>query len=117
MPDEVEYFCVESRDLTDHGLSFFLRSRPSFSFVVLMRCEPPITNHTVAEVVHCTDVLVYPSGLVKPIHGRKPHPDSQRDEGEKGEPMVLVGCKFVQSSEIGEGRQSAEGSLAAEETG
>ncbi len=95
MPDEAEFFCVEFRDLTDNGMSFFLQERPDFDSVVLMSCDSPGKNHTVARVAHCTDVLVYPSGLIEPIDSKESSRHSRHQEGENGERMVLVGCQFV----------------------
>jgi len=67
MPDEAEFFCVESRDLTDGGMAFFLASRPAFRALVLKPAGAAESDCRVAEVVHCTDVVIYPSGDVESV--------------------------------------------------
>lgn len=94
-PDDAEFFCVESRDLTVQGFSFFMASAPTFSALVLAVDGSPTVEYATAEVVHCMEVWVYPSGLVEPIdvHQASALDHDLNDEG--GQRMVLVGCRFV----------------------
>ena len=61
IPDDGEFFCVESRDLTSRGVSFLFPARPDFRRLVVAFGEPPLRSYVVAEVVHATDVLVFAS--------------------------------------------------------
>jgi hypothetical protein len=94
LPEEAEFFCAESRDLTSDGVSFLLRSQPDCDSFLVALCEPPTTEYLVADVVHSTEVRVYPSGAAEPIHGGEGCGDGESARGEMGEPMVLVGCRF-----------------------
>jgi len=93
-PEEAEFFCAESRDLTSDGVSFLLRDRPECRSFVVALCGPPITEYVVADIVHTTEVRAYRSGLVEPVHGGEGCGDAECGRGEMGEPMVLVGCRF-----------------------
>ncbi len=94
IPQEAEFFCTESRDLTSDGVSFLLGSHPACGSFLVAICEPPTTEYLVADVVHSTEVRVYPSGATEPIHGGEGCGDGESARGEMGEPMVLVGCRF-----------------------
>ena len=59
-------------------------------------------SYAVAEIVHSTDVMVYPSGLVEPWRDRQPATECEDVETDEGEPMVLVGCRFVERYEASE---------------
>jgi hypothetical protein len=100
LPEEAEFFCAESRDLTSEGVSFFLRSHPNCGSFVVALCEPPITQYVVADIVHSTDVRVYGSGLVEPLYGGEGCGDGECSGGQMGEPMVLVGCRFRERFEV-----------------
>ncbi len=102
IPDDGDFFCVESRDLTSRGVSFLFPARPDFSSLVVAFGEPPIRSYVVAEIVHLTDVMVYPSGLVEPAGDCEPAAEGNQNQAEKGEPMVLVGCRFLERREVGE---------------
>jgi hypothetical protein len=99
IPEETEFFCVESRDLTSRGVSFLFPARPDFRSLVVAFGEPPMRSYVVAEIVHSTDVVVYPSGLVEPALDPAPAAGCDAAEPEEGEPMVLVGCRFVDRRE------------------
>jgi len=93
-PAEADFFCVESRDLTDEGFSFFMPSRPAFDSLLLAIDRSSSVEYLPAEVIHCTDVWVYPSGLVETADQRDA---GGRDRpGQDGRQMVLVGCRFTQ---------------------
>jgi hypothetical protein len=96
IPAEGEFFCVESRDMTSQGVSFLFPARPDFGSLVVAFGEPPMRSYVVAQIVHSTDVVVYPSGLVEPAHDREGAADRDPHQSEQGEPMVLVGCRFVE---------------------
>jgi hypothetical protein len=109
LPEEAEFFCAESRDLTSDGVSFLLRIHPGCGSFVVALCEPPVTEYLVAEVVHSTDVRVHPSGLVEPLYRGEGSGDGECTGGEMGEPMVLVGCRFGERLQVvrEQGSQSA----------
>jgi len=117
MPDAAHFLCVESRDLTSQGMSFLLDRRPAFGSLVVALCEPPNTIHMVAEVVHCTDVLVYSSGLVEPAHSTDVSDACDSHGSEQGKPMVLVGCEFSRRIEADEEQQQAPQVPIDQETG
>jgi hypothetical protein len=100
LPEEAEFFCAESRDLTAEGVSFLLRAHPDCGAFVVALCEPPVTQYVVADVVHSTDVRVYACGTVEPLYGGEGCGDGECTGGEMGEPMVLVGCRFRERFEI-----------------
>ena len=102
IPHDDEFFCLESRDLTSQGVSFLLPARPDFRSLVIALGEPPMRSYVVAEIVHATDVVVYPSGLVEPVDDREPAADRDPHEGEQGKAMVLVGCRFIERREADE---------------
>jgi len=53
----------------------------------------------------CTDVWVYPSGLVQTVEDRDALLGDDDSYGENGQRMVLVGCRFTQP--IGSGTNSS----------
>ena len=103
IPEESEFLCVESRDLTSQGVSFLFPTHPDFRSVVVAFGEPPMHSQVVAEIVHSTDVVVYPSGLVEPVRDRQPASQCHHAETGEGKPMVLVGCRFIERYEASEG--------------
>jgi hypothetical protein len=108
IPDDDQFFCVESRDLTSQGASFLFPMRPSFRRLVIAFGEPPMRSYVVAEIIHSTDVMVYPSGLVEPAGEDEPAAGYEDIETDEGAPMVLVGCRFLQRQEAGEGSSALE---------
>ena len=96
MPGEREFFCVESRDLTSRGVTLFMPARPTFMSLVIAFDGSPTTEYVAAEVIHCTEVLVYPSGLIEPLAHRSDGSARNAAREGPGELMVLVGCRFTQ---------------------
>jgi hypothetical protein len=94
MPHETEFFCVESRDLTSHGISLFMPARPTFTSLVIAFDGSPTTEYVAAEVIHCTEVLVYPSGLIEPLADQSDGSARNAARDGPGELMVLVGCRL-----------------------
>lgn len=103
MPADDEFFCAESRDLTSQGVSFLFPERPEFRRLVVAFGEPPTRSYVAAEIVHATDVMVYPSGLVEPARDGQPAAECGEDGTDEGAPMVLVGCRFLERQGAGEG--------------
>ena len=99
LPEESEFFDVPCQDLTRSGFSFLMPAAPDFAALVAAFGNPPNTLCVGAEVSHCEDVLVYPSGAVQPVKGRAAHVTYREPGGELGEPMVLVGCRFTERLE------------------
>jgi hypothetical protein len=95
VPPEAAFIEVRCQDLTGSGFSFFLDEPPDFSRLVAAFGRPPSLVHVAAEVLHWSEVIVYPSGLVEPRGDRAGHVRHQSADGQAGRPMVLVGCRFV----------------------
>jgi len=93
MPEKPAFFPVECRDLSTHGFSFLFKTRTQFQTLVLALDAQPTPIYLVAEVRHCTDVLVYPSGRIEVRPKAWEAHESQIPEG--AEPWVLVGCEFT----------------------
>ena len=95
MPDPSEFITVQCCDLATGGLSFLLAERPDFDTLVIAFGEPPEVVYQAAQVVHCSDVLVDPSGAVTRIDSQEaasPSPESDEPQSER---MVQVGCRFT----------------------
>ena len=100
-PDSSDFFCVETRDLTNRGFSFFMATRPSFRLLAVALGTSEIRQFVTAEIIHCSDVMVHPSGLVETIgNGHADPPDAptgpkNEAEAEAARRMILVGCRFT----------------------
>ncbi len=95
LPDDSEFFEVKCYDLNRAGFSFLVPSRPSFTALVAsFRTESDVV-YMGADILRCASVLVYPAGHVEHIHGRAGDVNYRGPNGEKGKPMVLVGCQFT----------------------
>lgn len=94
-PRRSEFVEVLCHDLTSEGFSFFLDDFPDFESLVAALGRPPKLVYVSAAVVHASEVLVYPSGRVKPMRGRARHVSYEAPDGAIGTPMVLVGCRFI----------------------
>ncbi len=97
IPDAADFFDVEAHDISSGGFACLMQRRPTFDQLVVELGSPPNITYRVAEVAHCTDVWVYPSGLVKPIAGEGVDPPEGSSPDEEPWPMVLVGNRFVRS--------------------
>ncbi len=95
VPDDSEFFEVKCRDLNRAGFSFLASSRPNFTELVASFSTASEVVYMGARVLHCASVLVYPSGQMEHIHGRAGDVNYRGPNGEKGRPMVLVGCRFT----------------------
>ena len=95
IPDEAEFFCVESRDLTSEGVCLVMPARPESASLVIAVEAPWGTEHVAAEVIHCTEALVHASGLIERVDRGEVIPDRQACEDDPAELMVLVGCRFT----------------------
>ncbi len=95
LPDDSEFVEVKCHDLNRAGFSFLLPSRPSFTALVASFSTGAGRVYMGAEVLHCASVLVYPSGQIEHISGRASDVSYRGPNGEKGQPMVLVGCRFA----------------------
>ena len=94
LPSAAELFPVLGHDLSLGGVAFFLKMRPDFVSLVVALNARSTVDYMEARVVHCTEVLVDRSGLVRRISqaGTESTPD---ESDESAEPMILVGCQFV----------------------
>jgi hypothetical protein len=105
VPDEKEFFEVRCRDISNGGVSFLTPGRPDFdSLVIGFTTAPDTITYIAAEVAHCTDVLVYPSGRVQPASDRTANSGCTDFDDEAPEFMVQVGCRFTQRLELTDDR-------------
>ncbi len=105
VPDDSEFREVRCHDLSQGGFSFLFRTRPHFRELVVAFGIPPGVIYVAAEIVHCTPVLLFPSGRVKRLSQSLPSTGTEASAGEaaraeeadeEGEPYVLVGCRFLE---------------------
>lgn len=96
VPEEATFFSVKCRDLSTQGFSFLVKARPQFTSLVLALDAWPSPIYVAAEVKHCEDVLIYPSGRTEVLHDRGARVDAERSSDDGVESWVLVGCKFTQ---------------------
>jgi len=97
MPDEKKFFQVQCRDLSNGGVSFLMAARPTFNALVIgFNTGPDTITYVAAEVAHCTDVLVYPSGRVQAASDQIANIACTDFDEEAPEFMVLVGCRFTE---------------------
>jgi hypothetical protein len=96
MPPESAFVEVQCHDLTRRGFSFFLSSPPTFDRLVAAFGRVPAVIHVAAEVSHCADVFLHPSGFVEPRGDRAAHACYRGPDGQIARPVVLVGCRFVE---------------------
>lgn len=113
VPEQSAFFPVKCRDLSTRGFSFVLKRRPQFTSLVLALDAPPEVIYLAAEVRHCTEVLVHPSGRVEPLPKQDPEaaaPSPGGDGANDGAKVgVLVGCEFTERLEVRSNRPSATG--------
>jgi hypothetical protein len=96
VPEQAAFFPVNCRDLSTHGFSFLVKTRPQFKSLVLALDAPPNMIFLAAEVRHCTDVLVHPSGRVEVLLlNLVARDDYERRRVAGAEFQVLVGCEFT----------------------
>jgi hypothetical protein len=94
-PVDSQFFKVRCHDLTGGGFSFLLRQVPDFDRLVAAFGHPPELIYVGAEVRHCHQVLVSPSGDVRHVGDQGAEPGPSDPEG-AATPMVLVGCRFTE---------------------
>lgn len=99
VPEQEAFFPIRCRDLSTRGFSFIVEGRPQFKSLVLALGSPPDVLYIAAEVRHCTDVLVEPSGRVEVSHTKEAQADCPGPGNRGARPGVLVGCEFVQRLE------------------
>jgi hypothetical protein len=95
IPDDAEFMPVQCRDLSCRGFSFLLPERPAFQAVVVAFGPPEDSIYLAARVSHCADVWVESSGDLRPTMIRNRQP-SGLPPFVNAEPMVLVGCRFLE---------------------
>ena len=93
MPEKTAFFPVQCRDLSTQGFSFLFKTRPQFQTLVLALDAQPAPIHLLAEVRHCTEVLIHSSGRMEVRRSLWETHASQIPEG--AESWVLVGCEFT----------------------
>ena len=96
VPDEAEFIEVQCHDLTREGFSFLLPSRPTFESIVAAFGAPPEAIYVLAKVTRAVDVLVSVSGSVQPTTGQSDRAGRGAASDSTAQPMVLVGCRFVE---------------------
>jgi hypothetical protein len=95
LPDDSEFFEVLCRDLSKAGFSFLLPAAPDFTMLVAAFGTPPNMIYVAGEIVHCTNVLLHPSGLVEDADGHAADTAEHHADGRPLKPMALVGCRFT----------------------
>jgi hypothetical protein len=95
VPEQTEFFPVRCHDLSTRGFSFLVRRQPQFKSIVLALTTLPEVIYLAAEVKHCTDVLVHPSGRVEVLRNRDAESGCKIGSGNGAECSVLVGCEFT----------------------
>ena len=95
LPGKSEFFPVQCCDLATGGISFLMDSRPTFAQLVIEFGLSPNVTFLAAEVAHCCDVIVRPSGKWARVGNRMKEPDTTPNDGLAGKPMVQVGCRFT----------------------
>lgn len=96
LPAESEFFEVQCHDLNGGGFSYLARQHPQYDSLVVALGDPPNYIYLVAKITHCSQVIVYPSGVIEPLGNRATHASYESPEGERGRLMVRVGCRFTQ---------------------
>ena len=95
-PPDAAFLGVRCHDLNRAGFSFLLPSWPTFDHLVAEFGKPPSLIHVVAQVVHAEQVAVYPSGRVVRL---SPAAIPGTRTSHTGQPMFLVGCRFLRRIE------------------
>ncbi len=95
MPKRTAFFPIRCHDLSTRGFSFFANEQPQFSSLVLALRTATEVIYLAAEVRHCTEALVYPSGRVEVLGGPRDGADCKRARRDGAEHVVLVGCEFA----------------------
>lgn len=95
VPEETAFFPVQCRDMSTHGFSFFVKTRPQFKSLVLALDARPKPIYIMAQVRHCTDVLLHWSGQVEVLDDQGAGADRKCSAADAGF-WVLVGCEFTQ---------------------
>ena len=90
------FFGVRCHDLNRAGFSFLLPKWPRFDHLVAEFGKPPDLIHVLAQVLHAEQVAVYPSGRVVRL-GQAAGPGGRTSHS--GQPMFLVGCRFLRRTE------------------
>lgn len=109
VPEQAAFFPARCHDFSTHGFSFLAKSRPHFKSLVLALETTPDPIYMAAEVRHCTDVLVHPSGQVEVLHKLAGRDDYQRRWSDGAEFSVLVGCEFTGRLSVPENQKPASG--------
>lgn len=105
VPGQTAFFPAKCHDLSTHGFSFLVKTRPQFKSLVLALETTPDPIYVAAEVKHCTDVLVHPSGRVEVLHKLAGRDEYQRRWSAGAEHCVLVGCEFTRRLAMPEDRK------------
>ncbi len=94
-PEPSDFFDVQCHDLTRTGFAFYMTTRPTCRRLAIALGNATKTYYISAEVVRCSEVLVFPSGEAKTIGPSSARPNGRDVGGEVGEPMFLIGCRFL----------------------
>ena len=95
VPDEPEFVDAQCHDLTCNGFSFLLPNTPNFDSLVVAFGTPSDAIYVAAEVSHCHDVLVYPTGKIEQVADCPGQAIRQDLDVQTATPMVMVGCRFT----------------------
>lgn len=92
-PDQFER--VRCHDLSTCGISLLYPRPPEAARLVIALGQPPCLVYLEAARVHCTRVILYPTGKLMPDPGLESPEARKQREARLGVPMVLVGCCFL----------------------
>jgi len=95
LPNPAQFEQYQCYDISGNGFSFLAPNRPGFRSLVVALVVLPEIIYMSADVVHCTEVIAYPSGCVEPAANRRARL-APLDGAHDGVPMYLVGCRFIQ---------------------
>jgi len=95
LPNPAQFEQYQCYDISGSGFSFLSPNRPGFRSLVVALVVLPEIIYMSADVVHCTEVITYPSGCVEPAATRRARLGPVDSEN-GGVPMYLIGCRFIQ---------------------
>ena len=94
LPEPDDFFNVRCRDLNSGGISFFLPAAPDFQHFVVELGVPPEVVHMEAVVLHCLEVVIWPSGQIEQF-GKDLSLESPKATPRGTERMYQIGAQFT----------------------
>lgn len=102
-PADHEFQEVRCHDLSCGGFSFFVfQPLPGPQLVAAFGRKPDLI-YLAAEQVHAVHVLLFPSGRVLSVENPEEAVHRRHPNGEIGQPLLLIGCRFLQRLDLVDG--------------